>query len=513
MVKKRKEEEEQKKEETRRSAAEKCVIYARVSTKEQQEEGFSIPAQVKAIRALCAEENVLPVEEFVEAESAGKPGRKEFGRMLAYLREHPEVRLVVAHKLDRMYRNFEDYVTLESELGVRVRYVQDDAPDTPLGQLIRGIQLSMARFYRDNLAQEVTKGMNEKAAQGGWPSGKAPIGYLNDRNTRGIVVDRLRAPLVVYAFERYSTGMVSVKDLARELEERGLRQLRYGTRVHHTSVHGMLRNPVYCGLIRYKEELFEGRHEPLISLELFEKVQAVFEPNRNGHKERHHVFALRDFLWCGDCGCKITAELQRGHTYYRCSHGKGREVCAQRVYTREERLQGQLESILASIELPEDIIQALVEESRLLDEEEARGESSAREVLRQAIAENREKTDRLLDGYLEKLIDKETYQRKAQELSLERIGLERRLAELGSVQADKTARAEALLRTAATARMSFAGATVQQQREVLSTVLLNARVCDQEIVDYQLKSPFNLMQMDSNGALVTEKWAILDLNQ
>lgn len=499
-------------EEAKPSAGEKCVIYARVSTKEQREEGFSIPAQVKAVRALCAEEGLLPMEEFVEAESAGKPGRKEFGRMLAYLREHPDVRLVVSHKLDRMYRNFEDYVTLESDLGVRVRYVLDNAPDTPLGQLIRGIQLSMARFYRDNLAQEVTKGMNEKAAQGGWPSGRAPIGYLNDRLSREIVVDPLRAPLVVYAFERYSTGLLSVQGLARELEAKGLRQLRNGTKVHHTSVHGMLRNPTYCGLIRYHEELFEGRHEPIISLELFEKVQRVFEPNRNGNKERHHVFALRDFLWCADCGCKITAELQRGHTYYRCSHGKGREVCDQRTYTREERLQEQLAAILGSIELSEGVIESLVEESRLLDEDEAKGESSARDVLRQAIKENREKTDRLLDGYLEKLIDKETYQHKAQELSLERIGLERRLAELGTVQADKTARAEALLRTAASARVNFVGAGLEQQREVLSTVLLNATMRDQEIAEYQLKSPFNLLQMDSNGALMSEKWGLLDLN-
>jgi hypothetical protein len=93
------------------------------------------------------------------------------------------------------------------------------------------------------------------------------------------------------------------------------------------------------------------------------------------------------------------------------------------------------------------------------------------------------------------------------------MGLERRLAELGTVQAEKTARAEALMRTAATARVNFVGASLQQQREVLSTVLLNATVRDQEIAEYQLKSPFNLLQMDSSGALMSEKWAILDLNQ
>ena len=501
------------KEEAKKNTGEKCVVYARVSTKEQQEEGFSIPAQLKAIRAFCQAEGITIAEEFVEVESAGKAGRKRFGAMLSYLREHPEVRVVVAHKLDRLYRNFPDQVHLEEELGVRARYVVGDMPESPQGELLRDVQLSVAKFYLGNLREEVMKGMNEKAIQGGWPAGPAPIGYLNDKAARSLVIDPVRAPLVVYAFERYATGLVSLADIADELHGMGLRRLRSGSKVHHTSVHGLLRNPVYCGLIRYNGEIYQGRHEPLISLELFEKVQRVFEPNRNGHKEQHHVFALRDFLFCADCGCKITAERQKGHVYYRCSHGKGRELCGQRVYTREERLEEQLAGILASIELGEDIIEALVAESRILDDEEARGESGERDALQEAIRANREKTDRLLDGFIDGIVEKGTYQQKARDLSFERLRLEERLANLGAVQAGKTARAEELMRTASTARLRFSGATVEQQREVLSTVLLNAKVQDQEIVGYQLKSPFNLMQMDSQGALRTEKWAILDLNQ
>ncbi len=94
-----------------------CVVYARVSTKEQQAEGYSIPAQLKAIRAFCSEQGLSPTREFVETESAGHAGRTEFGSMCEYLRANPEVRSVVAHKLDRLYRNFSDQVTLEEELG------------------------------------------------------------------------------------------------------------------------------------------------------------------------------------------------------------------------------------------------------------------------------------------------------------------------------------------------------------------------------------------------------------
>jgi hypothetical protein len=159
------------------------------------------------------------------------------------------------------------------------------------------------------------------------------------------------------------------------------------------------------------------------------------------------------------------------------------------------------------------VIESLVEESRRRDEEEERGESSEREALREALKANREKTDRLLDSYLEGLLDKETYQRKGRELGLERIGLEKRIADLGGVKAFKTEKAEVLLRIASTARIQFAEGYTEGQRKVLSTVLLNATLCDQAVVDYQLRRPFAYLQMDSSSALIQEKWAILDLNQ
>ena len=140
---------------------------------------------------------MLPVAEFMEAESAGKAGRKRFGAMLGFLTEHREVRVVVAHKLDRLYRNFSDQVKLEEELGVEARYVLGDMPDTPQGELLRDVQLSVAKFYLGNLREEVKKGMDEKVAQGGWPD-EAPLGYLNDRKPARIVLDPLtrsaRAP-------------------------------------------------------------------------------------------------------------------------------------------------------------------------------------------------------------------------------------------------------------------------------------------------------------------------------
>jgi site-specific DNA recombinase len=489
-----------------------CVIYARVSSKEQQEEGFSIPAQLKAMRAFCDKENLTPVAEFIEAESAGKAGRTRFGAMCDFFREHPEVRLVIAHKLDRLYRNFADQVRLEEELGVRARYVLGDMPESPQGELLRDVQLSVAKFYLGNLREEVRKGLAEKASQGGWTC-HAPLGYLNDKETRTIHPDPLRAPLVRHAFERYGTGVVSLRDLANELHAMGLTYVRSGQKVHGSSLHWILRNPAYCGIVRYKENLYQGKHEPLVSVELFQKVQQVFEPNRNGNKDDKHVFALRDFLYCAECGCKITAENQRGHVYYRCTHGKGREVCHEKAYTREEKLLEQVERILATIEISPETIAELVEDSRSLDEAEDGSRETERAGLERAISDVRQKTDRLLDSYLEGVLDKDTYQRKAHELGQSRFTLEHRLESLSPEHDDgRTARLEGLLEVARTARMRFRDATVEERRQVLSTVLLNATLSGQEIQEYQLKSPFEVLELDDQGALIHDRWGILDLN-
>ncbi len=141
--------------------------------------------------------------------------------MLAFLASHPEVRIVVAHKLDRLYRNFADQVALEEELGVRARYVLGDMPDTPQGELLRDVQLSVAKFYLGNLREEVKKGMDEKVAQGGWPH-QAPLGYLNDRRRAPSSPTRSRAPLVAFAFERYASGAVSISRAGRRARLAGL---------------------------------------------------------------------------------------------------------------------------------------------------------------------------------------------------------------------------------------------------------------------------------------------------
>lgn len=481
----------------------RCVIYARVSTKEQQDEGYSIPAQLGAIRAFCAAQKLLPMAEFVEAESAGKAGRKRFTEMVEFLKANADVRVVVAHKLDRLYRNFTDQVLLEEIVGARARYVTGDVPDSPQGELLRDVQLSVAKFYLGNLAEEVRKGMDEKVLQGGWPH-RAPVGYLNNRETRTIVPDPLKAALVRFAFERYASGAVSLPQLADELADRGLVQ-GSGRKFGAASVQHILSNPLYCGRIRHKGRLFPGAHEPLITPALFETVQDTLSGKRNGTKSRR-VFALRGVMYCAECGCMITAGVHKGHVYYRCTHGKG--ACSNVAYTRAEVMEAQIDELLSRIELSPDLIDALIADAALLQAERGCSTETERQAMEAGIAATAARQDKLLNAYLDDTVPADAYRAKAEALASEQRALELRLAELTESPVTASALVADRARIAGAARLRFAGGTDEEKREVVSAVLCNVTVADGRIASYQYKRPFGVLEQDSKGAFSHTWWAM-----
>src|SRR5215470_16205730 len=197
-----------------------AVLYARVSSREQEREGYSIPAQLKLNREYALKRDIKIVREFIDVETAKTTGRKQFGEMVRFFEKHPKCRVVIVEKTDRLYRNFRDSVTLE-DLDVEIHLTKEgqiiskDAKSQ--AKLIHGIQLVLARNYIENLRDEVRKGMREKAAQGIYPS-RPPLGYRNNKLLRTIEVDPDNAPIAQRMFELYATGMYSLASLRRFLK-------------------------------------------------------------------------------------------------------------------------------------------------------------------------------------------------------------------------------------------------------------------------------------------------------
>ena len=155
-----------------------AVIYARVSSKEQEKEGYSIPAQLKLLKDYAVANGLSVAQEYVDVETAKQTGRTAFGEMVAFLRKSPSVRVLLVEKTDRLYRNLKDWVTVD-ELDVEMHFPKEGVvlsrESRSSEKFMHGIKVLMAKNYIDNLSEESRKGMNEKAEQGIWPT-KTPLG-------------------------------------------------------------------------------------------------------------------------------------------------------------------------------------------------------------------------------------------------------------------------------------------------------------------------------------------------
>jgi DNA invertase Pin-like site-specific DNA recombinase len=315
----------------------KAVIYARVSSKEQEKEGFSIPAQLKLLRGYAAEYSLTVSQEYIDVETAKQAGRTGFIAMMEFFKKQTKTktpehscRILLVEKTDRLYRNLKDWVTLD-DLDLEIHLVKEnvvlsrDARSSE--KFMHGIKVLMAKNYIDNLSEEVKKGMLEKAEQGQYPS-KAPLGYKNNTLTHVIDVDPETAPFVQELFQLYATQRYSLKQLATIAYDMGIGSRKSGRPFTPGSLEKILKNPLYYGYFRWDGRLHQGIHEPLISRELFDATQAAFRRHNKPRKQKH-TFAYVGVVTCGYCGCAITAEQHvkksgRRHVYYRCTDFKGK---------------------------------------------------------------------------------------------------------------------------------------------------------------------------------------------
>ncbi len=339
-------------------AVAKVVAYARVSTKEQDKEGFSIPAQQKLLKAYATTAQLTIVKEFIDVETAKMAGRTNFLEMVDYLKKHPDVRAVLVEKTDRLYRNLRDWVTLD-DLDIEIHLVKegivlsDDSRSSE--KFVHGIKVLMAKNYVDNLSEEARKGMQEKAEQGIWPS-SAPIGYRNVVGSDGrktIEVDPTLGPIVSQLFGWYAGGGVSIDELTEKARNAGLVNRLTGSTVGKSRIHHILRNRIYSGDFVWKERVYTGKHAPLITRELWVRVQQMLDGRNLSNLRRvKHEFAFSGAIKCGHCGCAFVGELKKGrYVYYHCTGFKG--DCGER-YVREEVLEEKFREALARLKFGED---------------------------------------------------------------------------------------------------------------------------------------------------------------
>lgn len=262
----------------------KAVVLARVSTKEQEETGHSLPAQIESLHSYAKKKNFEIVKEFCFSESAGHKIRKKFEEVIEYIRKN-NIPVLLCENVDRATRNFRDAVDLDEmrrNENLEIHFVKDGFfinKDASGNQMFMWeAKVFLAKQYLNRLSDDVKRSLLQKFENHEW-SGKAPKGYRNTKDEEGksnIVPDEHDAPLIARLFELYATGNYSLKSLSQQMFQYGLKS-KNGNALSVSMVAHILHDPFCYGVMRFNGRENSHNYEQLISKEVFDKCQAVRE--------------------------------------------------------------------------------------------------------------------------------------------------------------------------------------------------------------------------------------------
>ena len=389
-----------------------ALIYCRVSTEEQaKSDHFSLGTQLK----LC-EQAIEDSKEYRLADdgiykdpgrSATNMSRPGLQDMLLRVEEDKKVGAVFVQDTDRLARNASDHLMMKALLrkhGVKLVSVsQPGLEDTVEGNLMDLVIAGMNEFQSKITARKTMKSLERKFEEGGWPTGVA-IGYTNVAGEHGdkhrtVVIDPDRAPFITAAFKMYATGDYSVIQVRDAITKQGFRT-RSGKQLAHSKMTTILQNHFYYGEMRWRGLVGQGKHEPLIDQDTFDRCQLVGKQHRGNRCKRGKFnFVLRGFVFCGLCGYRYTAEHhpKKNKSYYHCSHHGNRKLagdagkCADR-YVEVQHLEEQVQSYFDKIQFSEDFLKKV--ESRLNDVYRAK---------RTAVSESKKRLEKMREALEQKL--------------------------------------------------------------------------------------------------------------
>ncbi|AKM78519.1 MAG: Resolvase [Candidatus Wolfebacteria bacterium GW2011_GWC2_46_275] len=467
----------------------KSIIYARVSSKEQEETGYSLPSQEKLLRDYADRKELAIAKTFSIAESAsGVKQRKVFGEMIK-LAENNKINNILCEKVDRLTRNLKEAVMvnewLEEDELRKIHFVKQNLiihKNAKSDEKFRwDIEIILAKKYISNLSEEVKKGQKEKIAQGWLPT--APVmGYktVGDKGHRIHVIDPTAAPVAQKMFELYATGNFSISVITSFVKESGVKT-RAGRPIVKTRIHQLLSDPFYYGKIQWNDKLYPGKHDPLITKELFDEVQRMLKRGTKAPAYQKHFPIFKGKIFCGECGGTITWEVQKGHWYGHCNHYK---PCAQKKYTKQGSVEDQLFAYFSEVAPKnEQVLQWLEKALKADHRSEIDYRTSAKDNLLRDLERIEKRFEGLYDDKLDGKILPAFYERKAAEFTEQKETLVQQLANLNKSQDEYYEAGYAIHELALKSRSIYSSphATTEEKRLLLSYIFSNITIKDGEI--------------------------------
>jgi site-specific DNA recombinase len=451
------------------ATATRAFAYLRVSSEGQvrtdySDDGLSINAQREG-----AEEKAVQLETEIVHEFSD-PGRSAyvdlhkrtgFLEMLDELKrrnKHASTRVeyVIVWALNRWARNQRDHWQtreLVREAGAKLVSITEPliGDDSAAAFFYESMIATQNQFQSMQTSENVKRGLHQKASVGG-TYGPAPLGYLNSvdelpdgRRVAIVTIDPDRGPLITCAFQLYASGEYSIAQLAAELDHLGLRSRPTAKRVPKklgtTVVQRLLRNRYYIGKVPYKrgtpdEQVFDGRHEPLIDQDTFDRVQTLLDEKRvAGERPRVRQHYLRGSVYCGECANRLTFGISTGrnggkYPYFFCSGRINGTACTQRANIRPELIETAIEQHYATVQMPPARVERGKAAIRALAEVSQDAVRQVQRAKTQLIAKLEARQDELIEmRFSEKSITPSLFKRKQAQLQTELEAAHESLAE------------------------------------------------------------------------------------
>lgn len=344
----------------------KAVIYCRVSTKEQVEEGNSLVTQERNCREYAIKNGYEIASVFVEqGESAKTADRTELQKLFAYCaNKKNEIKAIIAYKIDRISRNTDDYSQIRILLkryGVEIKSTSEYFENTPAGRFMENIIANVAQFDNDVRAERSVGGMVQALREGRYVW-MAPIGYSNSKvGGKTNLVQNEFAPLIKLAFEEIANRLYSVDEVRHRLASLGIRTKK-GQPIPKGHLYRILKNKIYFGEIHQFGEINYGIYKPIISKELFLTVQLVLQNRKRilPYLLENPDFPLRRFAYHLITNEKLTGSWSQGKTkkypYYRFISSK--------ILISKEKMEKLFSGFLDSFSFDTQLVSLLKKEIR-----------------------------------------------------------------------------------------------------------------------------------------------------
>lgn len=354
---------------------EKAIIYARVSSKEQEESGFSIPAQIDLLQQYCKNHDFEVVKVYTENTSAKETGKRPvYDEMMKFLRRQKTKYNLVFEKNDRILRNeydSADIINLARTTPHDIHSLREglilNRDAHPSQFFVFTMYSANSSIYSRNLSLEVRKGLNKSCDLGYYPGAQVPVGYKRgdyipgEKKKRAIIIDTEKAGFVIRAFELYSTGMYSFESLSKKLAAEGFIVKKEPCTKRNIEL--ILKNPFYIGEFIFKGKRYEtSRYTPLITKELFISCQKLIKGSFSA-TEATHEFLYSNMIKCSECGGSLIGEIKKGkYIYYGC---RGRKCTIKKMkWLKQEIVDDVVDNLIRNISIPEENASKILEQIR-----------------------------------------------------------------------------------------------------------------------------------------------------